>query len=215
MDDLLRMRRALVMGLGPSTATLAPLLPAVPSLRDIATIGINDVERYGVDVEHLVCLHEPKDFDGKPGREDARQVVADTRARHVWLLHPWPEMRGINRRHMVRHRDIKDAVGDPGRMRNPHLPDLDTDELVCGMTTFLPAIHLAYRLGARDIAVVGCDLLPGYHLGEPDKVAGINWLMRAMRMALEKRDVQLVNLAPGGRLDALPRVHAEEWLDGR
>ena len=89
-------------------------------------------------------------------------------------------------------------------------PILDTDLLYHNHTTVVPAVHLAYRLGATAIGVIGCDIID-HHLA--DRIYEIDWAFNALRFELALRGIRLVTLAVVSRLVSMEKVHLQEWLD--
>ena len=185
----------------PCTVVVAALGPSIDLFvphRDRAdlVVGVNDVDRH-LAPDHLICVHEPASFKG-----NRAGFIAGTRARHAWLTKPnaW-EMRVV--KHAITYQSTR--PGSPAKV--------DTPVLCTAHTTVVPAVHLAYRLGATRIGIAGCDLHGHPVLSRPKIVDGIDWALGSLRIALAERGVELVHLSPRSMVRSLQHRPVQEWLD--
>jgi hypothetical protein len=187
---------AVVSALGPSLLRFVPL-------RDRAgvVVGMNDVDRY-LAPDHLLLLHGPKDFS-----DERRGCIENTRAKHVWLYDNGQIPKSWDRLGQAARRTFPIQTVAEG------IPNLDTDKLCTFVTTVIPCIHLAYRLGAKRIGVIGCDLRGTHNLAK--QADRIDQAIGKMRIALAARKVELANLATKeeSAIASLHRCDMEEWLN--
>jgi hypothetical protein len=175
------MRTIVVVGLGPSAQE------AWRELRDhFYTIGVNDVARFHQPDELLI-------LDRKGRFTPERQAfIGHTRARHVWSPHQeWEPVTELPWREIKTRKFTKQEPFDWDGEYIPHY-----------LTSPFAGIGLAYKLGARRIALIGLDLGADHHMGAHS--GRINHQLRRAWQELGERDVELLNCSPISTITAIP-----------
>jgi len=163
----------------------------------ITVLGINDCEQYGIRPDHLLVIDAPTRFD-----HIRRRVIERTKAKVFWhCTSEWDQATKI----AAERQKLKIKAWREWREQGLADPDLPGF-----MTSMIPAIVLAHRLGGRDIAVTGCDITGHAHL--EDKTLQVNQFTRALLHLLKREGTTVVN-ASGfkGRLTAHLRAGLESW----
>lgn len=162
------------------------------------TIGVNDVPRL-FDPNYLVVTDHPGRFHG-----NRKNVVNNSKAKYLFTC-----VAGWRHPHIV-HFDL--GLKEPKHLDTP-------DKVDHYLNSPYVAIGIAYKLGAKNIGLIGVDFTDGHfyktHDG-PHPIIRSNYLGRvdssynAMHEALNNRGVSLWNLSEVSRL-TLPKMSLAEF----
>jgi hypothetical protein len=177
------MKTIIVVGLGLSARQ------EVPRLQRAETIGVNDVD-YFLHPKHLLLLDKPQRF--KPTR---LETIKKTKAKRIYYIGDrWDKF--FRRDKRVQKFEILTWRSD-----NPADLDEAPWALVNGFTSPFTAVHLAYKLGAKRIGVIGVDLI-GHQLAKYSE--RINKDFYTIWKLLQHRKVALYNCSKRTMLEKLP-----------
>ncbi len=187
-----------VCGCGRSLADL-------PTPERWTTIGVNDVGRL-FDPTYLVVVNPKSQF-----RADRFRHVESSRARALFTqLDPGRDLGGLAHPAIVRFR--------LGRRRGTEVGD--SESLPFTRNSPYVAVCLAVLMGARRIGLIGVDFTDHHFFAATGRhpltreLAEIDGEYGALRAALARRGVELVNLSRESRLATLPKVALETFGNG-
>lgn len=177
--------RALVCGVGESVQD------GFKPPEGVVTIGVNDVCQY-FPVDHLIVIDHPRKFS-----KERQAIIKASRCGVFWYGHDaWgkchPDMRHFETVSLHAWDKNLHAGPIPGRY-----------------TSCYPATHFAFRLGARDIAIIGCDL--NGHRELWDRRVAIAQQFRFLVDMFEKVNCRLVNLSNRNNL-RIQKMDLQSWL---
>jgi hypothetical protein len=139
-------QRALVFGKGQSVnQILGSYIP-----KDIITFGVNDIYR-AIPVNYVIFAD---DLDPVP--EERRNYILNNNAKNIFTY----------QKQYLRHDDkivfLDLAVSDSGKLKY-----LDSDEMTdCSSTSPYIAVLLAYKMGCREIGMIGVDFTKNHFFAE-------------------------------------------------
>lgn len=183
----------IVCGCGTSLLTMKEYHESV------ITIGVNDVPAL-FDPTYMLVTDSPNRFYGK--RKD---LVNNSKAKYLFT-----PVKGWRHPKLV-HFDLgsKDLIN----LNHPNRLDHFLNSPYC-------AINLAFKLGAKNIGLIGVDFTDGHFYNSkdgPHPVVKANYLNRVnaaynkLHTALLNRDVNLFNLSEQSRVD-LPKISIPDFL---
>jgi hypothetical protein len=161
--------------------------------QDFITIGVNDVSKLFTP-NYLVVTDSPVRFT-----EKRRAEVNASQASYLFTC-----ARGWRHRNLV-HFDLGKKGGKS--LDNPNIIDHFVNSPYV-------AVGLAYKLGAKNIGMIGVDFTDGHFYNPkdgPHPVMQINYLKKvnsayqALAMELDKRGVKIYNLSSQSRVE-LPKM---------
>ena len=176
------MDRVVVCGCGPSVELMAAVH------MNFVTVGCNDVDRW-FPPNHLVLGDRLSCYHG-----DRRKTIQGTGARTVWL----------RRGDSLGHRDEREIEVLEVHDQRVTPSMLDEGPLISFLMTPYLAIHLAYRLGARRIGLLGVDLVSPSPLRFHHGV--ISRKLSELAEALAAKSVELGNLSSISQVVGLPAM---------
>lgn len=182
----------IVSGLGTSATLLG-------NPERFLTIGVNDLGRLYTP-DYLVVLNPLESFE-----ESRRKWISDSRSTAVFSQYDLA---------LSQHNLVKLRLGSRGGNR------IDGDKLPYSNNSPYVAIQVARLLGARRIGLLGVDFTDNHFYAATGRHNLTPYLAQIERdYALLHRDLQaegieLFNLSPDSRLQALPKAEfeAEAWL---
>jgi len=177
----------------------------LPEPESLLTIGVNDVGRL-FQPTYLVVLNPKSQFKG-----DRFRHVVESSARAVFTqLAPERDLGGLRHPQVVRF-----SLGKRGGT------DLSSpDTLPYTRNSPYVAVCLAAFLGAKRIGLIGVDFTDHHFFGQTGRhplareLARIDDEYARIGKSLAERGVELVNLSPESRLEALPKVRPATFLQG-
>lgn len=172
------MKSIVVVGLGESARAA--------NLRGLYTIGVNDVAQFHHPQELLIL--------DKPGRfqQSRLDYISCTQANHVWSPHPaWGGITDLPYREIKTRKFTRDLDFDWDGEFLPHF-----------LTSPFAAIGLAYKLGAKEIGLIGVDLREDHHMNS--YLNQINHQLHLAWTDLYMRDVRLWNCSRFSLIKSLP-----------
>lgn len=194
LQDYLHVHRGqdiVVCGCGSSAAGLAAP-PSVP------TIGVNDIDRLFTP-DYLVVVNPPRQFRG-----DRFEHVRQSRAQALFTqLDLGPVAPPV----------VRFSLGSYGGT------DLDGARLHYTQNSPYVAVCLAAHMGARRIGLIGVDFTDHHFFAATgrhvlaSRLPTMDREYGALAQALAARGVELVNLSAVSRLQSLPRVPLDDFVN--
>ena len=146
-----------------------------------------------------------------------------------WWDHHEEHTRGIPRRWTTNNeaaakyglRHVPGQHADAARMYF----DASGDGIIYGGNSGFQAVNLAFKLGARDVGLLGFDMghephqpkhFFGDHPSEIDRPSPFAGWLKHWRNAVPeimRAGMRVTNLTRGGALDCFPRADLEEWIN--
>jgi hypothetical protein len=174
--------KILVCGCGQSINQLPPNL-------DLPTIGVNYINKY-MPVDYLVCVNEVPTFSN-----DNFTFIESTSAKLVFSQLDLPI---FNKKKLV-HFDLgtREEI------------NLDKDKIDFSVDSTYISIILAYKMGAKEIGLIGCDLI-GHTLFK--RLEQINTAYTNLYNKLQEKGVNLWNLSKNSLVTTIPKKDLSEFL---
>jgi hypothetical protein len=175
------------------------LLDFEPHHKDFITIGVNDVPQLFSPTYNLVTDH-PNRFNSH-----RQKIVNEGDYKHLFTcVGGW------------RHPNIINF--DLGAKGAPNLADpTKVDHFLNSPYT---GINIAYKLGARQIAIVGVDFTDGHFYSKKDGphslsrmnyITDLEWGYDHIKNELKKLGADLYNLSSSSKIESLPKISVEEF----
>ena len=177
------------------------LLDFEPHYKDFITIGVNDVPKLFDPTYNLVTDHPNRFNEGRKkiiNEGDYKYLFTCVGGwRHPRMVHFELGAKG------AKHLDIPDKVDH--FLNSPYT-----------------AINVAYKLGAKNIGIVGVDFTDGHFYSPKDGahslsrmryLSDLKWGYNHIKQELAKRDVQLYNLSKQSQIDVVPYMSIEEFKE--
>jgi hypothetical protein len=166
---------------------------------DFITIGVNDVPALFHPTYLLVTDH-PNRFNDK-----RKKWINETEAKYLFTCvggwrHPRIVQFDLGKKGLA-HLDVPDKVDH--FLNSPYT-----------------AINVAFKLGAKNIAIIGVDFTDGHFYSAKDGphslermryLSDLKWGYMHIRKELAKRDVNLYNLSKQSKIDTVPYMSIEDF----
>lgn len=166
---------------------------------DFITIGVNDVPALFTPTYNLVTDH-PNRFS-----EHRKRYINEGDYKYLFTcVGGWRHPRIVN---------FELGAKGSSNLNNPKLVDHF-------LNSPYTAINVAYKLGAKNIAIIGVDFTDGHFYARKDGphslsrmnyITDLNWGYNHIREALKSNGVNLYNLSSQSKIDVIPYISIEDF----
>lgn len=196
----------LILGNGKSILNL-------PKKIDLITIGVNDIERHMIPT-YLVLTDNPNRFGVVNSKR--RNQVQSTKSKFVFVFDKWWTFKSDDGKNLDYKRIVM-KLGKKGKLDN-----LDSKDTVdYSITSPYVAAILAYKMGAKEIGIIGVDFTDGHFYRPEDgvhpivkssRLEEVECHFKALTEELERRGIKVWNLSEESILKPIPKKSLSEFL---
>jgi len=183
-------QKIMVVGCGTSTGTLT-------NPQDYITVGVNDLSRL-FHPNYLVVLNDKSSFE-----HDRWQWIEGTHCPHIFTH--------------IRNLAVKEESRIPLQLGRYGGTDLNKDAVdYTSNSTYVACIIAAY-MGASKIGLLGVDFTLNHFFAQSGehslakKANVINMEYAALKVAMDMKGIEFVNLSQTSKITALPKQTIEEF----